>query len=145
MNKQGKFNSDSIINPDFVTSTYYGKQPLTENELMSKLKSDYTIYRKFIKFGYITSKEFSFINCSTFDAIIMSELDYKYYGAKTTNEIEQSIKMCKLVEDYFNSFDSTKVIKVVFISRSDSECALYDKNRFDDYNEINNKLIEAFA
>ena len=51
--------------------------------------------------------------------------------------------MCKIVEDYFNSFDTEKNIKVIFISRSDSECALFDGNRFD-YNTINQKLIEAF-
>ena len=144
MNKHKKLESNNLINPDFATSTYYGKQSLTENELMSKLEGDYSIYRKFIVDGYIISREFSFITRSTFDEIKISELDYRYHGAKTLNQKEQATKMCKVVEDYFNSFDPKKSVKVVFISRSDSECALYDKSRFD-YDEIKNKLIEAFT
>lgn len=65
----------------------------------------------------------------------ISELDYRYYGAKTPAQKSQAAKMCKIVEDYFNSFDTKKSMQVVFISRSDSECALYDGSRFD-YNEI---------
>ncbi len=144
MDKHRKLKSDDLINPDFATSTYYGKQPLTEIELISKLEGNNTMYRKFIAGGYIISKEFSFITRSTFDEMIISELDYKYHGAKTPDQKEKAIKMCKIVEDYFNSFGPKKTIKVAFISRSDSECALYDKNRFD-YNEINQKLIEAFT
>lgn len=144
MNKHKKLENNDLINPHFATSTYYGKQSLTENELISKLEGDYSIYRKFTVYGYIISKEFSFITRSTFDEIKISELDYRYHGAKMPNQKEQAIKMCKVVEDYFNAFDPKKPVKVVFISRSDSECALYDKNRFD-YDTINNKLIEAFT
>lgn len=144
MDKHKKIESQDIINPDFATSTYYGEHSLTEDELMSKLKSDYTIYRRFAKYGYIISREFSFITRATFDEIKISELDYKYHGAKTPSQKSQAAKMCKIVEDYFNSFDTKKSIQVIFISRSDSECALYDGSRFD-YNEINQKLIEAFA
>lgn len=71
-------------------------------------------------------------------------MDYKYHGAKTPYQKSQAAKMCKIVEDYFNSFDTKKSIQVIFISRSDSECALYDGSRFN-YNEINQKLVEAFA
>lgn len=144
MDKYKKIESQDIINPDFATSTYYGKHSLTENELISKLESDYTIYRRFAKYGYIISREFSFITRATFDEIKISELDYKYHGAKTPSQKSQAAKMCKIVEDYFNSFDTKKSIQVIFISRSDSECALYDGSRFD-YNEIKQKLIEAFA
>lgn len=144
MDKHKKIESQDIINPDFATSTYYRGHSLTEDELLSKLKSDYTIYRRFAKYGYIISREFSFITRATFDEIKISELDYKYHGAKTPSQKSQAAKMCKIVEDYFNSFDIKKSIQVIFISRSDSECALYDGSRFD-YNEINQKLIEAFA
>jgi len=144
MDKNRELKSDDLINPDFATSTYYGKQPLTEIELMSKLEGDNTIYRKFMAVGYIISKEFSFITCSTFDEIKISELDYRYHGAKTPDQKEKAVKMCKMVEDYFNSFDHKKSVKVAFIYRSDSECALYDENRFN-YDEINKKLIAAFA
>ncbi|MEY8237904.1 hypothetical protein AALA36_19710 [Lachnospiraceae bacterium 66-29] len=144
MDKHRKIDSQDLINPDFATSTYYGGHSLTEDELLSRLRSDYTIYRKFAKYGYIISKEFSFITCATFDEMKISELDYKYHGAKTPAQKSQATKMCKIVEDYFNSFDTKKSIQVVFISRSDSECALYDGSRFD-YNEINKKLIEVFA
>lgn len=144
MNKHNKIESKDLINPDFATSTYYGKKSLTENELMSKLEGDYSIYRKFIADGYIISKEFLFITCSTFDEIKISELDYRYHGAKTPNQKERAIKMCKVVEDYINAFNPKKSVKVVFISRNDIECALYDKNRFDD-DKINDKLSKAFA
>ena len=144
MDKHRKIDSQDLINPDFATSTYYGGHSLTEDELLSRLRSDYTIYRKFAKYGYIISKEFSFITRATFDEMKISELDYKYHGAKTPAQKSQAAKMCKIVEDYFNSFDTKKSIQVVFISRSDSECALYDRSRFD-YNEINKKLIEVFA
>lgn len=144
MEKHKTINSQDLINPDFATSTYYGGQSLTEDELLAKLKNDYTIYRKFKRYGYIISKEFSFITRATFDEIQISELDYKYHGAKTAAQKSQATKMCKIVEDYFNSLDAEKSIKIVFISRSDSECALYDESRFD-YNEINEKLMEAFA
>lgn len=69
MDKHKKIESQDIINPDFATSTYYGGHSLTEDELMSKLKSDYTIYRRFAKYGYIISREFSFITRATFDEI----------------------------------------------------------------------------
>lgn len=144
MDKHKKINSDDLINPDFATSTYYGGQSLTESELISKLESDYNIYRKFKTYGYIISREFSFITHATFDELKVSELDYKYHGAKTSEQKKQAVKMCKIVEDYFNSLNPNKTIKVVFISRSDAECALYDKNRFE-YDEIKLKLIEAFA
>jgi len=144
MNRHKKIESDVLINPDFATSTYYGKPSLTENELMSKLESDHTIYRKFKTHGYIISREFSFITRSTFDEIKISELDYKYHGVKTPTQKEQAIEMCKVVEDYFNSLAPKKSVKVVFASRSDNECALYDENRFD-YDQINKKLIEVFA
>lgn len=144
MDKHRKIDSQDLINPDFATSTYYGGHSLTEDELLSRLRSDYTIYRKFAKYGYIISKEFSFITRATFDEMKISELDYKYHGAKTPAQKSQAAKMCKIVEDYFNSFGTKKSIQVVFISRSDSECALYDRSRFD-YNEINKKLIEVFA
>lgn len=143
MNKHKKIESDVLINPDFATSTYYGKQSLTEEELISKLEGDYTIYRRFIVNGYIISKEFPFITRATFDETKISDLDYRYHGAKLPNQKEQAIKMCKAVEDYFNSLEPKKSVEVVFTSRSDSECALYDKSRFG-YDEINNKLIEAF-
>lgn len=126
MDKHRKIDSQDLINPDFATSTYYGGHSLTEDELLSRLRSDYTIYRKFAKYGYIISKEFSFITRATFDEMKISELDYKYHGAKTPAQKSQAAKMCKIVEDYFNSFDTKKSIQVVFISRSDSECALYD-------------------
>lgn len=144
MDKHNKLESQDLINPDFATSTYYGGHSLTEDELLFKLKSDHTIYRKFAKYGYIISREFSFITRATFDEIKISELDYKYHGAKTPAQKSQATKMCKIVEDYFNSFDAKKSIQVVFISRNDSECALYDGSRFG-YNEINKKLIEVFA
>lgn len=143
MDKHKKIDSQDLIDPDFATSTYYGGHSLTEEELLSKLEKDYTVYRKFMKYGFIISREFSFITRATFDEIKISELDYKYHGAKTSVQKNQAIKMCKIVEDYFNSFDTGKTIKVIFISRSDSECALFDGNRFD-YNTINRKLIEAF-
>jgi hypothetical protein len=144
MDKHKKIESQDLINPDFATSTYYGGHSLSEDELMSKLKSDYTIYRKFTKYGYIISREFSFITRATFDEIKISELDYKYHGTKTPTQKSQATKMCKIVEDYLNSFDTKKTVEIVFISRNDSECALYDKRRFD-YDEINKKLIEMFA
>jgi len=143
MKKHNKIESDVLINPDFATSTYYGKQPLTENELMSKLKNNHAIYRKFIRYGYIISREFSFITRSTFDEIKVSELDCKYHGVKTPEQKEQAIKMRKIVESYFNSINPENPVEVAFASRSDSECALYDENRFD-HDKINSKLIEAF-
>lgn len=143
MSKHKKIDSNDIINPDFVTSTYYGKQSLTENELISKLEGDYSIYRKFIAHGYIISKEFSFITRATFDEEMISELDYKLHGAKDSNQKEQAIKMRKIVEDYINSLEPSKTVKVAFASRSDQECALYDDSRFEN-REIKSKLIEAF-
>ena len=55
MDKHRKIDSQDLINPDFATSTYYGGHSLTEDELLSRLRSDYTIYRKFAKYGYIIS------------------------------------------------------------------------------------------
>lgn len=144
MNNHKTIDSADLIDPDFATSIYYGGQSLTENELISKLKNNRNIYRKFKTYGYIISKEFSFITRATFDEMKISELDYKYHGAKTPEQKEQAVVMCKIVEDYFNSLNTNKSIKVVFISRSDSECSLYDGNRFS-YDEINKKLIEEFA
>ena len=42
MDKHRKIDSQDLINPDFATSTYYGGHSLTEDELLSRLRSDYT-------------------------------------------------------------------------------------------------------
>jgi len=89
---------------------------------MSKLENDFTIFQKFNRYDYIICREFLFITRSTFYDIKVSELDYMYHGAKTPEQKEQVIKICKIFENYFDSINHEKPKEVGFISRSDGEC-----------------------
>jgi len=145
---------ENILNPEFATSTYYGKPSLTEAELKSILEKDSLIYRLFKKRGFISSRDYDFITQATFDEKITSELDGKWQGEKSLEEKRQARKMIKIVEDYFNSIyldvgninitSSLEPMEVVFLKRHDSECALYNGTKFS-YNEINKILIEIFS
>lgn len=126
---------DSIINPEFATSTHYGEESLTEEKLKSFLENNHLIYRMFKKTGYIESGTFSFITYATFSDEINSELEGRYGNRKPPERIKQAKKMRKIVEDYFNSIyldgnDTLEPMEVVFIARHDNECALYNPDRF---------------
>lgn len=115
---------ESIINPDFATSTYYGKQPLTEMQLKQILDHDHLIFNVFKRKGYICSDQFSFVTKSTFGVKKNSCLEFD----KTELEIDKAKKMLQIVEEYFNSL-SENAITLSFAEREDNECALYDVNR----------------
>ena len=135
MNKRREMKHDDINDPKFATSVHWGKEPLSEKELMRILENDHTIYRKFTRNGYITSREYSFITRTTFCEKKTSELAA---DDKTQAQKEQAIKMRKIVEDCLE-----RSIKVEFAFRGDGECALFDGNRFNSQ-EINMKLKEEF-
>ena len=144
---------DSIINPEFATSVYYGEKPLTEAELKAILEKDCAIYQRFKRNGYIHSKEFSFITYATFSPDINSEIEGKWDGNKAPEQSQQAKKMLKIIEDYFNSIyidksdevkKSLEPLKVDFIGRHDNECALYNSNRYT-FNKINPILINIFG
>lgn len=126
---------DSIINPDFATSTHYGEKSLTEEQLKAILQDNHLIYRMFVKRGYIESGTFPFITYATFSNDINSVLDGKYNGNKSPEQKKQAKRMRKIVEDYINSIyldgnDTLEPLEVVFIARHDNECALYNPDRF---------------
>jgi len=147
MKKHKSIEKETLIDPNFATSTFYGKPSLTEDELVSIMKrdsEDYSspIYRKFIKNGFITSRDFPFITCATFSDDIVSELDYKYHGVKTQEQKEEALKNQKIVEDYINTL-AADFVKIAFAYRKDSECALYDTKRYN-FDKVNTKLQEVF-
>lgn len=140
-NKKEKSIWDDV---NFFEPTGIKKPSLTEDQLKRKLEKDYSIFRKFDIKGYITSADYSFITRSTFDEEDISILDGKRHGSKTDEQRNQAKKMCQIVEDYLNSYEPREPIKVSFIYRRDTECALYNANRFS-YDKINAILMEYFS
>lgn len=131
------------INPDFKTTIYFGMKPLTEEEILNKLRSDRNISLKFNRTGIIHSKDYSFITKVTF-----SEYDKNCVeGKKTDEEQIQAKKNLKVVEDYFNSqFPSnTTPYKLNFAERNDNECAIFNKNKYSTLAAVQQKLEEIFG
>jgi hypothetical protein len=132
---------EDSVNPDFKTTTYYHLEPLTEEEILSKLKDNFSIYREFKRFGIITSKQYFFINKITFSQYEKNCVE----GKKSEDERLQANKNIKVVEHFFNSYqkEQNNVLRVAFAERNDNECALYNPDRFNE-STLQNKLIEIF-
>lgn len=118
-----------LINPNFKTSTFYGLQPLTKEEILAKLKNDYSIFRTFKRYGIIDCKQYSFITKITFSPYEKNCVE----GEKNEEEKLQAKQNLKVVEDYFNSCQQEQIrpLKVNFAERNDNECAIYSSDRFD--------------
>lgn len=140
-NKKEKSVWDDV---NFFEGIEITKPSLTEEQLKRKLENDYSIFRKFDRNGYITNVDYSFITRSTFDDEDISISDGKRHGSKTEEQRNQAKKMCQIVEDYLNSNEPREPVKVSFIYRRDTECALYNANRFN-YDKINSILMEYFS
>lgn len=137
---------DNIMNPNFKTSRFFGTKSLSQSELIEILESDNSIYRNFNRFGVIHSKQYNFITKITFS------LDEKncIEGSKNEDEKRQASENLALVQNYFNSRQlkntsgvGLEPIKVLFASREDNECALYNPDRY--WGQmLQNKLREIF-
>ncbi|MFA6808942.1 MAG: hypothetical protein WCR27_08110 [Eubacteriales bacterium] len=130
------------INPDFKTTIYFGMKPLTEEEILNKLKSDRNIFLNFNRTEIIHSKDYSFITKVTF-----SEYDKNCVeGKKTEEEQAQAKKNLKVVEDYFNSQlpSSSFPYKLNFAERNDNECAIFNQNKYSTL-AVQQKLEEIFG
>ena len=57
---------EKTYNHEFKLSNYFGKESLTEEEILNILESDYGICREFYRNGIITSKKYNFITKVTF-------------------------------------------------------------------------------
>ncbi len=127
---------DSLINPDFATSTEYGKVSLTKEELINKLnKFGNKFCRLFLNRGHVCSLDYSFIDSATFSDDCVSELDKKYHGNKTPEQKIQAQEMRKIDQDFINDYylDDSKEkepIEVCFASIGDTKCGLYNPVRF---------------
>ncbi len=128
------------INKDFKTTVYYGKQPLTKEEILKILQSNRDIFLSFRRTGIIHSKEYSFITKVTFSEYEKNCVE----NSKTEVEKAQAKENLKMVEDYFNSQSSSITYKLSFAQRNDSECAIYNSNKYSSRDLIQRKLEEIF-
>lgn len=66
-------------------------------------------------------------------------------GSKTEEEKAQAKQNLKVVEDYFNSQSSSNPYKLNFAERNDSECAIFNQNKYSSPAAIQQKLEEIFG
>ncbi len=130
------------ISPNFKTSRFFGLKPLTEEEILIKLKSDYSIFRLFKRYGILDCKQFSFITKITFSPNEKNCIE----GDKNEEEKLQAIHNLKVIEEYFNSCAAQgqdKPLRVDFAARNDNECALFNPERFN-YCTLQEQLKRIF-
>lgn len=128
------------INKDFKTTVYFGMQPLTEKEILKILQSNRNIFLSFKLTGIIHSKDYSFITKVTFSDHEKNCVE----NSKIDEEKAQAKKNLKVVEDHFNSQSSSNTYELNFAERNDSECAIYNQNKYSSRDSIQRKLEEIF-
>ena len=129
------------INTNFKTTTYFGMKPLTEEEILNKLQSDRNIFLNFKRKGIIDSKEYFFISKVTFSEHEKNCVE----NSKTEEEKAHAKRNLKVVEDYFNSQSTSNQYKLNFAERTDSECAIFNQNKFSTSAAIQQKFEEIFG
>lgn len=127
------------INQDFKTTVYFGMKPLTEEEILKMLQSNRNIFLNFKRTGIIHSKDYSFITKVTFSEYEKNCVE----NSKTEEEKTQAKRNLKVVEDYFNS-QSSNTYKLNFAEGKDSECAIYNQNKYSTPAAIKQKFEEIF-
>ena len=134
---------DSIINPDFKTTRFFGMKSLSKQELITILENDNSIYRNFSRFGILHSKQYDFITKTTFSEDEKNCVE----GIKNDYEKNQALENLNTIQTYFNSWHQktigVELEPLKFVSREDSECALYNPDRYWGY-KLENKLREIF-
>jgi hypothetical protein len=137
---------NSIMNPDFKTTRFFGMKSLSKQALITILENDNNIYRNFSRFGILHSKQYDFITKITFSQDEKNCVE----GSKNDYEKNQALENLNTIQTYFNSWHQKIIsgvelepLKVKFVSREDSECALYNPDRYWDY-KLENKLREIF-
>lgn len=130
-----------VINKDFKTTVYFGMQTLTEEEILKILESNRNIFLNFKRTGIIHSKDYSFITKVTFSEHEKNSVE----NSKTEEEKAQAKRNLNVVEDYFNSQSSSNTYKLNFAERNDSECAIYNQNKYSSRDSILQKFEEIFG
>lgn len=130
-----------FINPDFKTTTYFGMKSLTEEEILNKLQSNRNIFLTFKRTGIIHSKDYSFITKVTFSEHEKNCVE----NSKTEEEKAQAKRNLKVVENYFNSQSPSNSYKLNFAGISDSECAIFNQNKYRTPAAIQQNLEEIFG
>lgn len=128
---------NDAINPDFKTSIH-SDDPIMDAEQIIELIENSRLVLRF-RMGYVTSREFTFITKANFDIERRSEVVEK----KSPEERMKTQENIDVVQKYLCEAIG-KDINLKFISRHDSECALYDENRFS-FDRINEKMKDYFG
>ena len=119
----------SVNNPDFRNDPEMDNSPLTTQELMGHIEKESPyVQGKFRRQGYITRKDFDFVNMANFDLEKNSIVDEKLYPQVAKNENEKILAEANTlaIEEYLRKHIKNKNIHIKFFHGKTNiyQCAL---------------------
>jgi hypothetical protein len=103
---------NDIINPEFSTSVFYGKEPISSEKLLKILDEEIFIIRDLRRIGFIHSKKYLFINPANFpdsDSGLLRVIE-NHYNTENNDSIEKCIMQKICLETFYNAKNENQQI-----------------------------------